>query len=47
METSEISGIFQQIMVHNSRAEEVLKSKIKLSLPSMISDLMYKFQIIF
>ena len=29
---------------HNSRNEKVLSSKIKLSLPFMVPDLMYKFQ---
>jgi len=31
---------------HNSRMDKVVKSKIKLFLPSIVPDLMYKFQMI-
>jgi len=37
---------FGQIKGHNSRTEKVVKSKIKLSLPFMIPDLVHKIKII-
>ena len=38
--------IFWQTKEHNSRMEQVVKSKVDLGLPFMVPDLVYKFQMI-
>jgi hypothetical protein len=42
-----LKRFLRQIMGDNSRREKVVKSKIKLGLPFMISDLSYCMEIVF